>query len=72
MKRVAVVLAIATIPLLAGCHSLVEAAQERCRATYPAGSPAYEQCWHREYDRQMQILNEDANRRARGEFRKGY
>jgi hypothetical protein len=72
MRRVAIVLAIGAIVPLAGCQSLIEKAQERCRAQYPAGSAAYDACWHRDYDQQMKIMNDDLDRRARFERHKGY
>jgi hypothetical protein len=41
MRRVALLLTVASLTALAGCES----PQEQCRKEYPASAAAYQNCW---------------------------
>jgi hypothetical protein len=58
MKRLVILLIIAAALPPAGCTTLVDASKEKCEGVYPKGSAAYEACWHREFDRQIELQNE--------------
>jgi hypothetical protein len=59
MRRFVILLAaIAAALPPAGCTTLVDASKEKCEGVYPKVSPAYDDCWHREFDRQMELQNE--------------
>jgi hypothetical protein len=59
MRRLAILfLAIAAALPAAGCASLVDTAKDRCAGAYPKLSRDYEECWHREFDRELQQQNQ--------------
>lgn len=70
--RVSRLFLVAAVLSGAGCASQAEVAMGRCRAISPPGSTAYESCWHREYQQQMRVYDEEAAWRRYQERKAGY